>query len=171
MDVGVAVAYIVAGLVSSHLIGNYYGQAGLGGLPKFFPRAADEEPRERGTVCAATLYVTCALAARDVDMCAYVCGVVHDHWSARERAQPSRRERGDLAQRRECYVTNRAAFARRAARDGQWRHGCDRQHRPSRHADVPPLLVRLPRRRHVVLGGSQRLLPLGTGERLCVCFS
>ena len=44
MSVGVAVAYIIAGLVSSHLIGNYYGQAGLGGLPKFFPRAADEEP-------------------------------------------------------------------------------------------------------------------------------
>ena len=43
MSVGVAVAYIIAGLVSSHLIGNYYGQAGLGGLPKFFPRAADEE--------------------------------------------------------------------------------------------------------------------------------
>ena len=41
---GTQVAYIVAGLVSSHLIGNYYGQAGLGGLPKFFPRAADEEP-------------------------------------------------------------------------------------------------------------------------------
>ena len=30
--VGVAVAYIVAGLVSSHLLGNFYGQSGLGGL-------------------------------------------------------------------------------------------------------------------------------------------